>query len=268
MRCSGPRMVLYHTLAAVKHLLGENIYMKIEFAMNKNIIFFALLTMLSACTGKDNGKRQAKVGNNQNVMILNIGNFKWTRQPESCVIKGDTIEVVTKPGTDLWQRTYYLFRNDNAPVFQMETEEKFFSFVVKTDFTESHHRFDQCGIVMYLDSENWLKGSVEYENEEFQHLGSVVTNNGYSDWATTAIPANVKTMWYRLSRREADYCIECSQDGQNFTQMRVCHMHKGSGKIRFGIYACSPEESSFKAVFTDMKFSECAWKAHDGQQPD
>ena len=261
-------MVLYHTLAAVKHLQGENIYMKIEFAMNKNIIFFALLTMLSACTGKDNGKRQANVGNNQNVMILNIGNFKWTRQPESCVIKGDTIEVVTKPGTDLWQRTYYLFRNDNAPVFQMETEEKFFSFVVKTDFTESHHRFDQCGIVMYLDSENWLKGSVEYENEEFQHLGSVVTNNGYSDWATTAIPANVKTMWYRLSRREADYCIECSQDGQNFTQMRVCHMHKGSGKIRFGIYACSPEESSFKAVFTDMKFSECAWKAHDGQQPD
>ena len=261
-------MVLYRTLAAVKHLLGENIYMKIEFAMNKNIIFFALLTMLSACTGKDNGKRQANVGNNQNVMILNIGNFKWTRQPESCVIKGDTIEVVTKPGTDLWQRTYYLFRNDNAPVFQMETEEKFFSFVVKTDFTESHHRFDQCGIVMYLDSENWLKGSVEYENEEFQHLGSVVTNNGYSDWATTAIPANVKTMWYRLSRREADYCIECSQDGQNFTQMRVCHMHKGSGKIRFGIYACSPEESSFKAVFTDMKFSECAWKAHDGQQPD
>ena len=259
-------MVLYHTLAAVKHLLGENIYMKIEFAMNKNIIFFALLTMLSACTGKDNGKRQANVGNNQNVMILNIGNFKWTRQPESCVIKGDTIEVVTKPGTDLWQRTYYLFRNDNAPVFQMETEEKFFSFVVKTDFTESHHRFDQCGIVMYLDSENWLKGSVEYENEEFQHLGSVVTNNGYSDWATTAIPANVKTMWYRLSRREADYCIECSQDGQNFTQMRVCHMHKGSGKIRFGIYACSPEESSFKAVFTDMKLYECAWKAHDGQQ--
>ena len=268
MRWSGPRMVLYHTLAAVKHLLGENIYMKIEFAMNKNIIFFALLTMLSACTDKDNGKRQANVGNNQNIMILNIGNFKWTRQPESCVIKGDTIEVVTKPGTDLWQRTYYLFRNDNAPVFQMETEEKFFSFVVKTDFTESHHRFDQCGIVMYLDSENWLKGSVEYENEEFQHLGSVVTNNGYSDWATTAIPANVKTMWYRLSRREADYCIECSLDGQNFTQMRVCHMHKGSGKIRFGIYACSPEESSFKAVFTDMKLSECAWKAHDGQQPD
>ena len=114
----------------------------------------------------------------------------------------------------------------------MKTREKFFSFVVKTDFTGSHHRFDQCGIVMYLGSENWLKGSVEYENEEFQHLGSVVTNNGYSDWATTAIPAEVKTMWYRFSRREDDYCIECSADGQTFSQMRVCHMPAAADEIR------------------------------------
>ena len=124
-------------------------------------------------------------------MKLNIDNFKWTRQPERWTIKGDVIEVVTKPHTDLWQRTYYHFRNDNAPVFQMETDEKYFSFVVKTDFINSHHRFDQCGIVIYLDSDNWLKASVEYENEEFQHLGSVVTNDGYSDWATTTIPAQV-----------------------------------------------------------------------------
>ena len=43
---------------------------------------------------------------------------------------------------------------------------------------------------------------------------------------------------------------------------------KGNEKIRFGIYACSPEDSSFKAAFSDMKLTECQWKAHDGQQPD
>ena len=112
-------------------------------------------------------------------MEIDLSKFKWTREPESCVIQDGVIEIITKPHTDLWQRTYYHFRNDNAPVFQMETEEKYFSFIVKTDFRESHHRFDQCGIVMYLDSENWLKGSVEYENEEYQHMGSVVTNQGY-----------------------------------------------------------------------------------------
>lgn len=201
-------------------------------------------------------------------MDFDTGRLKWIRPSEQYRIGDNIIEIITMPGTDLWQRTYYHFRNDNAPVLQMETEEKFFSFVVKTDFTGAHRRFDQCGIVMYLDSENWLKGSVEYENEVFQHLGSVVTNNGYSDWATTAIPAQVKTMWYRFSRREDDYCIECSQDGESFTQMRVCHMWKGAGKIAFGIYACSPEDSSFTAVFSDMEVTECKWLAHNGQAPD
>ena len=194
-------------------------------------------------------------------------NPQWTRQPESYTIGQDYIEIVTAPYTDLWQRTYYHFRNDNAPVLQVSTKEKFFSFVVKTDF-ESKHRFDQCGIVLYLDSENWLKASIEYENEEFQHLGSVVTNHGYSDWATTAIPADIKSMWYRLSRREDDFCIECAQDGEHFSQMRVCHLWEAKEEISFGIYACSPEDSSFKATFTDFAVTECKWLAHDGQQPD
>ena len=194
--------------------------------------------------------------------------MKWTRQPAAYTLAPGRITITTAPHTDLWQRTYYHFRNDNAPVLQWETDEKFFSFVVKTDFAGSCRRFDQCGIAVYLNAENWLKASVEYENERLQHLGSVVTNHGYSDWATTAIPADVKTMWYRLSRREDDYCIECSPDGESFTQMRVCHLWEGAGTIRFGVYACSPEDSSFPAVFTEFAVTDCVWKAHDGQPPD
>lgn len=201
-------------------------------------------------------------------MKLDVNQFQWTREPQSCMITPDRIEIVTRPHTDLWQRTYYHFRNDNAPVLQMATSEPFFSFVVKTEFAESHHRFDQCGVVLYLDSENWLKGSIEYENEQFQHLGSVVTNHGWSDWATTEIPAQVKSMWYRLSRRQDDFCIECSEDGAVFHQMRVCHLHEAKGEIRFGIYACSPEDSSFRAVFSQMELTECKWLTHNGQAPD
>ena len=199
---------------------------------------------------------------------MDLNQFTWTREPAAYEITDCGISVTTAPHTDLWQRTYYHFRNDNAPVFQMETEEKYFSFVVKTSFRESHHRFDQCGIVMYLDSDNWLKGSVEYENEEFQHLGSVVTNHGWSDWATTEIPADISEVWYRLSRREDDYRIEYSEDGCRWKQMRICHMHEGAGRIRLGIYACSPEDSSFTAYFSDIGMTECAWQAHDGQAPD
>lgn len=193
--------------------------------------------------------------------------FIWTRVPKNYTITDEKIEIITEPHTDLWQRTYYHFRNDNAPLLQIESEEKYFSFIVKTKF-ESKNRFDQCGVVIYLDSENWLKASVEYENEEFQHLGSVVTNLGYSDWATTEIDSSIKSIWYRLSRREDDFCIEYSLDGEKFSQMRICHMFKAEDKIKFGIYACSPENSSFKATFTNMEITECKWKAHDGQQPD
>lgn len=185
----------------------------------------------------------------------------WTRKPERFSISDQKIELWTQPRTDLWQRTYYGFQNDNAPVLQQKTDERYFSFTVKTAF-ESKHRFDQCGVVLYLDSENWLKASIEYENESYQRLGSVVTNHGYSDWATTDIPAKIKEMWYRLSRRESDFCLECSEDGKTFRQMRICHLWEGAGEIAFGLYACSPEDSSFRAEFTHFEMTECQWQAH------
>lgn len=59
-----------------------------------------------------------------------------------------------------------------------------------------------------------------------------------------------------------------TEDGVKYMQMRICHMYKATDEIQFGIYACSPEESSFKAVFTNMEITECKWLAHDGQVPD
>ena len=200
-------------------------------------------------------------------MKFDSRSLKWTRAPKQYTITEDKVEMITEPFTDLWQRTYYNFRNDNAPVLQMTTDEKYFSFVVKTDF-DTKVRYDQSGIVMYLDSENWLKAAVEYENDQIQRLGSVVTNNGYSDWSSVDVDASIKSIWFRLSRREDDFCIENSMDGINFKQMRICHMFHAKDTIQFGIYACSAEDSSFKATFTDMEVSECKWLAHDGQAPD
>lgn len=194
-------------------------------------------------------------------MEFSAKQLTWIRAPKNYTITKDKIEIITEPVTDLWQRTYYNFQNDNAPCLQMKTSETYFSFTVKTAF-ESAWRFDQCGVVMYLNSDNWFKASIEFENDEFQRLGSVVTNLGYSDWATTDIPASIKEMWYRFSRRESDYCIECSTDGVNFKQMRIFHMHEGAGEISFGVYACSPERSSFKATFTNMELTECKWLPH------
>lgn len=187
--------------------------------------------------------------------------LQWIREPKIKSITQDKVVMITEPNTDLWQRTYYGFQNDNAPILYLETDEQFFSFTVKTVF-KSKQRFDQCGVVIYQDSDNWLKASVEYENDEYQRLGSVVTNHGFSDWATTDISAEIQSMYYRLSRRKSDYCIECSEDGVNYKQMRICHLFNGDGVIRFGMYACSPEQSTFEATFTEMAMTSCMWKPH------
>ena len=50
-------------------------------------------------------------------MIFSIHDFKWTREPAACSVSDDRVEIVTRPPTALWQRTYYHVRHDNAPDF-------------------------------------------------------------------------------------------------------------------------------------------------------
>lgn len=185
-----------------------------------------------------------------------------TYPPKDYEISNTKITLKTEPHTDLWQRTYYGFRNDNAPMFQIKTDERYFSFVTKVDF-DSSHRFDQAGVVLYQNSDNWIKASIEYENKQLQRLGAVVTNHGYSDWSTQDTDASVKSIWYRLSRRESDYLVEYSLDGKVFSQMRISHLHEGDEEISFGVYACSPEDSSFTASFSEMEILPCLWDAHE-----
>ena len=194
-------------------------------------------------------------------MLFKDCNATWIYEPKEYSLSDEKLIIKTEPKTDFWQRTYYGFQNDNAPALLIPTSEKYFSFNVKTQFN-SKHRFDQCGVIIYQDSDNWFKASIEYENEDYQRLGSVVTNHGYSDWATTDIPAQQKEMYYRLSRRGSDYCIENSYDGVHYKQMRIFHLFEGQGEIRIGVYACSPEDSSFEATFTEFEWTECKWDEH------
>lgn len=208
-------------------------------------------------------------------MNLELNDGKWINEPTSCQVTNNKVVIITDPETDFWQRSYYGFRNDNAPALLFDCSDNF-TFTVKSKFNYQE-QFDQCGLIIYLDSDNWFKASIEYENSAFARLGSVVTNSGYSDWATCDIelPSEI---WYRLSQRGPDFLIESSLDGVNFNQMRIFHLHAlgetsiEMGKVnpplaiekplRFGVYACSPSVSSFKAEFTEIRLEPCKWLAH------
>ena len=81
--------------------------------------------------------------------------FKWFHEPKQFLIKPEIIEITTEPNTDYWQRTYYGFQNDKAPILYTQLENDF-TFEVKTVFKFSK-LYDQCGIMIYQDSDNWFK---------------------------------------------------------------------------------------------------------------
>ncbi len=192
---------------------------------------------------------------------MDLSKFHWIYPPKRFELTGDTLILHTDPDTDYWQRTYYGFRHDNAPAFLCAVLEKEFSFSVKTKWSPVK-LFDQCGVVLYQDADNWFKASVEYESETVSKLGSVVTNLGYSDWATTDIDSSRNEMWYRLSRRGQDFCVENSLDGKNFKQMRIFHMHQFIEEVNIGVYACSPLDCSMKAEFSELSLGDCQWALH------
>jgi regulation of enolase protein 1 (concanavalin A-like superfamily) len=208
-------------------------------------------------------------------MTIDFSSARWLNPPTTFEISPQAVTLTTDPNTDFWQRSYYGFRNDNAHALLLDHAENF-TFTVKVSF-DYQGRYDQCGLVVYIDSENWVKASVELETPEFSRLGSVVTNLGYSDWATTDIPTPT-SMWYRLSRRGPDFLLEASPSGEDFRQMRIFHLHNlgettaEMGKldppmpprqaVPFGLYACSPLQASFTARFEHFKLESCTWKAH------
>ena len=187
---------------------------------------------------------------------MNFNNWEWINEPDEYGIEEDRVWIKTRPMTGLWNTTYYDYDDMSAHMLQTTTDEQCFTFKVRADF-DSKYGFDGGGIVMFLDEKNWLKVAAEYGDENEQYFGSVVTLNGYSDWASFMIDESIKTIWYRLSRIREDFVLEYSFDGENYKQMRMFHMNNATGQIRFGVYACSPDESTCTVTFSEMDMGEC-----------
>lgn len=191
--------------------------------------------------------------------MLDLTQFTWLNEPPQVTLTDDRLTFNTLPDTDYWQRTHYGFQRDNGHSFVMPMPESF-TFSVKTAFSPSA-QYDQCGLILYLNQDAWAKVSTEYEDEEISQLGSVVTNFGYSDWATTYISSKTTVMHYRLSNNGNDFLAESSEDGEIWKQMRVFHLHANLAGARIGVYACSPmQKTNYTVTFSEFAMTPSIWK--------
>jgi len=177
-------------------------------------------------------------------------NFFWLNKPDFTFDKGK-LSITTAAETDFWQRTHYGFSRDNGHAMLTSVSGNF-TMTVQTEFNYNS-QYDQCGILLRIDGLNWIKVSAEKEDSERCRLGSVITNLGYSDWASSDIDSHISIMWYRIKCTDNDFLIESSPDGIIWTQMRIAHLHSRQRPLNIGIYACSPkEEGGFSASFSDF----------------
>lgn len=179
--------------------------------------------------------------------------FSWFNEPVFDV-RDNKLHVTTSPETDFWQRTHYGFQRDNGHCLLTSVSGDF-SMTVRTEFY-LQRQYDQCGLIVRSNEENWIKTSTEYENPGHSRLGSVVTNSGYSDWATIDLYARTNEMWYRIRSENNDFMIEYSYDGNIWHQLRITHLLEPFKELQVGVYACSPMQSSFEAVFDKFELGE------------
>ena len=193
--------------------------------------------------------------------------FHWFNEPARFKV-GHGLEIHTDAGRDFWQNTHYGFQHDDGHCLLTDVEGDF-EITTHVAF-QPKQRYDQCGLIVRIDAKNWLKASTEYENDEISRLGSVVTNLGYSDWATQDIPSVHREMWYRISKRGSDFLVEGAFagegafDGQQWFQMRIAHLHALPAQLAAGVYACSPLGQDFACTFSMLSITDNHWTHSEG----
>lgn len=187
-------------------------------------------------------------------MILeNLKDFEWYNEPQNVIFGNQEMKIVAACGTDFWQSRQHNFMKDNGHFFYSRCNGDF-TCIVKWHFDKAEE-FNQCGIMVRADAQHWFKASVMSANKQSPEIGTVVTNQGYSDWANVPLPENTRDIWYKIVRQGKDYVAFYSLDGENYTRLRQFCLIRDDADVSAGAYICCPQNNGFEAVLAEIFFS-------------
>jgi len=187
-----------------------------------------------------------------------LSDLNWFCPPSQWSHKNGSLTLHPDGKTDFWQRTHYGFQNDNGHFLFAEVEGDFILIANVRFFPQ--HQYDQAGLMVRISSDYWLKTSIEFEPDEPNRLGAVVTRHGYSDWSTQDITKQVNEYQLRIQREADDYIVAYRRsDSDQWSQIRMAHLENmRESAVQCGLYACSPIEAGFKAEFEYLNFENPA----------
>jgi regulation of enolase protein 1 (concanavalin A-like superfamily) len=173
----------------------------------------------------------------------------WSREPVSIAQEGSNLVVEAAAESDWWRTTSYGFIHDDGHAlvkdFLNESSVEV-SFIL--NYTE---QFDQAGIFITADNENWIKAGVEF-CDGFPQVGAVVTQKN-SDWSVAPVAEWMnKEVTIRVSRSGDAVTFRAGIHG-DLRLVRVAPLDP-SRLWSAGPMFCAPTRAGLKVNFT--KWSE------------
>ena len=178
-----------------------------------------------------------------------LDRMQWFNEPESWEINDNVLTMDVTPQSDYWRISHYGFTVDDAP-FLYTTRGGEFEVKVKIS-GEYKVRFDQAGLMLRIDKENYIKTGIEYVDGKY-NLSAVVTHHT-SDWSVITLDRPVPYIWIKAVRRLDAVEVFYSFDDKEYIMMRNAPLQDNS-PVMVGLMAACPDGQGFKAKFENFNW--------------
>ncbi|MCH5719557.1 DUF1349 domain-containing protein [Niabella hibiscisoli] len=168
----------------------------------------------------------------------------WFNEPPGWEIKGKKLIMQVTPQSDYWRISHYGFTVDDAPFYYATYGGE---FEVKVKITGNYKaRFDQAGLMLRVDKENYIKAGVEFVDGKL-NLSTVVTHKT-SDWSVITLDKVPPFVWIKAVRRLDAVEVFYSYDDKVYVMMRNAYLQDNT-PVKVGLMAASPDGKGFEAGF-------------------
>jgi uncharacterized protein len=169
----------------------------------------------------------------------------WINPPVQSVEDSNHLLVTAAHESDFWRNTSYGFIHDSGHALVKDFSD---GTAMEISFILNYTgQFDQAGVIVYSDSEHWIKAGVE-SADGFPQVGAVVTAIN-SDWSLAPVPHWMgKEVTVRASREGNALTIRARCEGED-QLIRVAPIDP-SRPWRAGPHCASPVSTSLDVRFT------------------
>lgn len=179
-----------------------------------------------------------------------LDRMQWFNEPENWSVEKNVLTMDVTPQSDYWRISHYGFTVDDAPfLYTVRGGE----FEVKVKISGEYKvRFDQAGLMIRIDKENYIKTGIEFVDGKY-NLSTVVTHKT-SDWSVIELEKPVEYVWIKAVRRLDAVEIFYSFDDKEYTMMRNCWLQDNT-PVMVGMMAACPDGNGFKATFEGFRIT-------------